>query len=163
MFTAGTYDSTPYLTGCATWNDRTTIVRQPGLITSHDFPFQYSNGDVWRWDVYFNISVTINIILYNASFNILQVWSSQTIQSPKSKLRVRRNKKVITCLKNLPIKTKMEFMSRILIPLVILLYEQYMHHHTKLCRSNLARELMQFFPSNKPNRIKRLFPRCSLR
>ena len=35
--------------------------------------------------------------------------------------------------------------------------------HTKLCRGNLARELMQFFPSNKPNRIKRLFPRCSLR
>ena len=95
MFTAEVYASTPYLTGGVTWNDRTTIVREPGLITSHDFPFQYSNGDVWRWDVYFNTSVTINIILYNASFNILQVWSSQNIQSTKSRLRVRRFKKLL--------------------------------------------------------------------
>ena len=36
--------------------------------------------------------------------------------------------KVITCVKILPVKSKMAFLSRILILLAILLYEQYIHH-----------------------------------
>ena len=53
----------------------TTVVRQPGIITSPDYPFHYSSGELWCWKIFFNSSVTINLILYNISFNQNQVLS----------------------------------------------------------------------------------------
>ena len=58
-----------------TWHDITTVVRKPGIITSPDFPFRYGSGELWCWEILFNSSVTINLILYNVSFNQYQVCS----------------------------------------------------------------------------------------
>ena len=65
--------TTAYITSGISWDEVTTLVREPGFIVSPDYPFIYSSGEFWVWDIHFNMSTNIHIIIYNASFNKHQV------------------------------------------------------------------------------------------
>ena len=51
------------------WENITTVVSHPGVIVSHGYPFRYRNGELWRWDIFFDSSSFINLIVFNISFN----------------------------------------------------------------------------------------------
>ena len=57
-----------YLLGKLDWDDITTIVTQPGIIASHGFPFHYSSGETWLWEIFLDNNY-INLVMYNISFN----------------------------------------------------------------------------------------------
>ena len=49
-----------------------TQVNRPGIIVNHDYPFRYYSGGHWLWDIVFNSSSYVNLILFNVSFNLNQ-------------------------------------------------------------------------------------------
>ena len=55
--------------GNESWDRVTTDVNRPGIIVNHDYPFRYYSGGHWLWDIVFNSSSFVNLILFNVSFN----------------------------------------------------------------------------------------------
>ena len=55
--------------GNESWDSVTTDVNRPGIIVNHDYPFRYYSGGHWLWDIVFNSSSYVNLILFNVSFD----------------------------------------------------------------------------------------------
>ena len=55
--------------GNESWESVTTQVNRPGIIVNHDYPFRYYSGGHWLWDIVFNSTSFVNLILFNVSFN----------------------------------------------------------------------------------------------
>ena len=55
--------------GNESWDSVTTQVNRPGIIVNHDYPFRYYSGGHWQWDIVFNSTSFVNLILFNVSFN----------------------------------------------------------------------------------------------
>ena len=50
-----------------------TVIRSPGVIVNHEYPFRYLSGELHLWEVIFNQSMYVNLVVFNVSFNQKQV------------------------------------------------------------------------------------------
>ena len=66
-------DAVLYLLYEEEWESITTHIDQSAVIVSHNFPFHYVIGGMWAWDISFQGSSYINMIVYNMSLSTYTV------------------------------------------------------------------------------------------
>ena len=71
--TLGKQRGSLYPTGKTTIESVTTVIRSPGVIVNHEYPFRYLSGEFHLWEVTFNQSMYVNLVVFNVSFNQKQV------------------------------------------------------------------------------------------
>ena len=49
------------------------MVPQPGIIVSHGYPYHYTAGMMWLWEIAFDDNAFVGLLFSNVSFNIYKV------------------------------------------------------------------------------------------
>ena len=62
-----------YLMSNTTLESLTTLVETPGVIANHEYPLHYLSGELHLWEVIFNETMYVNLVVLNVSFNQNQV------------------------------------------------------------------------------------------
>ena len=62
-----------YLTSNTTLESATTVIKSHGVIVNHEYPFRYLSGELHLWEVIFNQLMYVNLVVFNVSFNQMQV------------------------------------------------------------------------------------------
>ena len=55
------------------WYHVTTTVPKPGIIVSHGYPYHYTPGMMWLWEISFDDNTFVGLLFSNVSFNIYKV------------------------------------------------------------------------------------------
>ena len=62
-----------YLPKDTGWQNITTVLTHTGFIWSHGYPFHYTPGMMWLWEIVFGDNVFVCLLFSNISFNVYEV------------------------------------------------------------------------------------------
>lgn len=64
--------SSLYLSNDRGWSQISTIVTRPGYIISQGYPYHYTPGAMWLWEIDFD-NAYVGLLLSNVSFTVYKV------------------------------------------------------------------------------------------